>query len=615
MTSEKFITLLSITIVLITTVFSSVVFVKELIKPSDVLERTLLDNCRENKVLKDKITDENELEKAVSDCVFISEELMNSSEFTKKLNNLQYLMNFDYLFIGKKGVLLKKNSTDHKKDAEYIYKCFKDIDCSNQGSDDSITVTYLMQDTKGEVAISTTYNDLPAHQTVKNFKNLHKEISAIKNLSADLRLTLLFHKNYTFIEDKTPENVIALLKRKIDGLYLKSRGAKIRVLPWEYSDNPVNVLDRKGRQYGLDKEEYKKDEASIYHYRTVQFIEKDGEMVPWLGIYNDEKSSYSDNLSILLISKHLKNIQSGDGSFPAEMNIVEGDDKGSKDNLNIQAETAIALFKASVILKDESLADSAVKTIGYLIKKSRSAEISSALLLDLLTLCGDKCSLQEHIEKKQELIKSFGDIENIKNGIAGNPVYSGIFLKAFLIASQNNLKADPEIELLKNALEKYSGMNSSDKLRFISYLMWTGYQKNSAQFEMIRTFLNLESSLIKESLFDDRGFNDFKGSFRSSGRKNIPDTALSVLIASGLSRAVSFEYHSETLLEIESLSGNYLRYLIVTDDDLPNWGNAQAKNAVQGGVRAFPGADTVKLANSARVLEYFVNRSIKGRAR
>jgi len=613
MTSEKFITILSTAIVLITIVFSSVVFVKELVKPSDVLERTLLDNCRENKFPEDKINDENELENIASDCVFISDELAESSEFTKKFKNLQHLKKFDYLFLGKKGILLKRNTVDHKKDAEYIYKCFKDAACSDQGSDESITITYLMQDSKGEVAISTTYNDLPAHQTVKNFKKLYKEISAIKKLSGDFRLTLLFHKNYTYIENKTPEHVIPLLKRKIDGLFLKSRGAKIRVLPWEYSDNPVNVLDRKGRQYGLDKEEYKKDEASVYHYRTVQFIEKNGEMVPWLGIYNDKKSNYSDNLAIRMISKHLKNIQSSDGSFPAEMNIFDGVDKGSKDNLNIQAETAIALFKASAVLKDGALADSAVKAVGYLIKKNLSAEVSSALLLYILSLCGDQCSLDEHAEKKDELVKFFSDMANIRKSIADNPVYSGIFLNAFS-ASSEKLK-DQEIELLKNALDKYSGLNHSDKLRFISYLMWTDYKKDSETFEMVRSFVNRETVFIKESLFDDRGFNDFSGSFMSSAKKSIPDTAISVLIASGLSRAVSKDYHNDFIFETESLSGNFLRFLIVTDDDFPNWGSLKAKSSVQGGVRVFPGAGTVKLANSTRVLEYFVNRAIKGRAR
>ena len=101
----------------------------------------------------------------------------------------------------------------------------------------------------------------------------------------------------------------------------------------------------------------------------------------------------------------------------------------------------------------------------------------------------------------------------------------------------------------------------------------------------------------------------------SSAKKSIPDTAISVLIASGLSRAVSKDYHNDFIFETESLSGNFLRFLIVTDDDFPNWGSSKAKSSVQGGVRVFPGAGTVKLANSTRVLEYFVNRAIKGRAR
>ncbi len=611
MTSEKFITYLSTAIILITTIFSSFVFIKELVKPSDVLERIVIEKCNRNKVLDKSVYNENELEKEVDDCAFIPEKMIESSEFTKKLKNLNYLEKHDVLFIGKKGVLLKKNDADHKEHALQIYGCLKNGECSDLDKN-TVTVTYLIRDRSGKVEISTTYSDQPVKNTVKAFRKLYKEMVSIKKLSEkDLTLTLMFHREYTFLEDKTPQNVIPLLKRRIDGLFLKSRGAKIRVLPWEYSDNPVNVIDRKGRQYGLDKEEYKKDEASIYHYRTVQFTEKNDEMIPWLGIYSDTKRDYSGNLAIMLISKHLKNIQSSDGSFPAEMDIFEGADKKSKDNLNIQAETAIALLKASLVLNDQSLAGSAVRTIGYLMEKVRTSEVSSALLLELLTMCGDQCSLQKHTEKKDELIQFFSDTANIRKSIADNPVYSGIFLKAFSAASEK-LK-DQEIELIKDSFEKYEELNHSDKFRFISYLMWTDYKKGSESFEIIKDFLKAQNVLVEESLFDDRGFADFKGSFSSSSGKAVPDTALSVLLASGLSRAVSKDYHDDFIFETESLSGNFLRFLIVTDDDFPNWGSSKAKSSVQGGVRASPGAETVKIANSARVLEYFVNRAIKGR--
>ena len=616
MTNEKLIQLISVSIVSVTVIFSIVIVIRELAKPRDMFERIVSAECSDLITLDASLLRESELREKAGDCILVPAELLKATPLFEKISAFGSLNGFNYQYIGKKGVLIKKSDENNAENAKLILGCLKDNECPKKPVNAG-TVTIMMQNSSGKVEISETYSDIPVHRTALNFKKLLKELSGIKKLDASkLRLTLVFHRSYAYIEDKTPEFVNSLLKKGVDGLYLKSRGAKIRVLPFEYSDNPVNVADRKGRQYGLDKEEYKKDEASFYHYRTEQFIEKNGEMVPWFGIYGQAKSAYSDNLATLLISKHLRSTQKKGGHFPSEIEIFSGEDKKEKASLSLLISAATTFLKAKEALNDSSFLELALKTAGYVIEKELNNDVTKGYLVDFIDLCGDECQSPAYSVKKKELSQYFGDIKNVFSMIEKEPVFTGVFVQAFSKAFEGKEKELKTVDLLEAGFNKFKELKESDKLRFISYLTTAQFVKGTASGEKISSFLNDQTDFLKATLFDDRGFADLSGSFRTTGRKNnLPDTALSLLLATGLSRAVSYGYHNEAILDMEAGIGNYLRFLTVTDDDFPNWGDVKAKTIVQGGVRNAPGAETVKFANSSRALEYFVNRVAQGRTR
>lgn len=615
MTSEKLIHLVSILIVSVTVVFSAVVVIKEVMKPQDAFERIAQTECSAVTTLSESPEDEKTLLDSNSECILLSSDRSKKTGFSEMLFSFGRLNGLDYLYSGKKGVLVKKIAGNRSADAAFALECIRKNECSKK-SERTVTATFVMLDSFGKVEISETYNDLPLYKAAKSFNKLVTEISKIRKIDASsLRLKMFFHSSYAYIEDKTPEHVISLLKRGVDGLFLKSRGASIRVLPWEYSDNPVNVIDRKGRQYGLDKEEYKKDEASFYHYRTEQFIEKNGNMIPWAGAYSEDKKDYSDSISLLFISKHIKNIQKDNGLFPFEIETSTGEEIEGRISTNILIPAVSAIFRAGEALNDEELKSSALKAFEKIAEKEDLSEISKGYMLDFLELCKEMC-VNEHTSKmKNELTALFNDAEKLKEMIDKNAVFTGVFLRAFSISAKSVATSQKTVDILKISFNKFNNMKDADKLRFISHLSFAGFEPQTEPGKMIVTFFNEQTDFIKENLFDNRGFSDFSGSFRSFTKKTAPDTAMSLFMASGLSKAVSAGYHNDSILQMEGSIGIFLRFLIVTDDDFPNWGKLKAKSTVQGGVKSAVGAEAVKFSNSYRALDYFVNRVSAGRTR
>ena len=311
-TIEKVLRFVSASTLAATIIFTIAVVIKELTKPKDILERIKKEHCASVSELEEAPDAEYSynLKHSESECVFVPSSLREKSDFIDALFKFRTLKGFDYLFADRNGILLKKNggSLELEKEAGFIIKCFRNEKCPDSVPDKKRTVTATALDINGNVTMSVTYEDEFISATAKNLKKLFNEIAKIKKLDlAKLRLILYFHSEYAYLEDKSDKYLISLPKSGVDGLYLKSRGAKIRLLPWEYSTNPLSVLDRKGSQYGLDKNEYQKEVASVYFYRTTQFSENNGNAVPWLDGSALAKENYSPNFFLHLIAKHLKN--------------------------------------------------------------------------------------------------------------------------------------------------------------------------------------------------------------------------------------------------------------------------------------------------------------------
>ncbi|MBR4532868.1 hypothetical protein IKO70_10740 [bacterium] len=596
-TIEKVLRFVSASTLAATIIFTVVVVVKELTKPKDILERIKKEHCASVSELEEAPSFEytHAMKYSESECVFVPSSLRGKTNFTSALFNFRRLDAFDYLFAGKSGILLKKNDDSLEKEADFIIKCFRNEKCPDSVPDKKRTVTATAWDVNGNLMMSVTYEDDLISATAKNLKKLFNEIAKIKKLDlTKLRLVLYFHSEYAYLEDKSDKYLISLPKSGVDGLYLKSRGAKIRLLPWEYSTNPLSVLDRKGSQYGLDKNEYQKDVASVYFYRTTQFSENDGNAEPWFDGSSLQKNDYSPKFSLHLISKHLKNIQREDGSFPTELETSDAKEKNAKESLLMQAYAAEVLFRMAEYLEDPALAEAAEKALKYVLEKEEKDDAATAKLEALM------------LKQKKEIgyQYQFFDFDRTEKAITANFIYSGIFIEAFSLLSKDKNKDEKIVELLKKAISLFESASTENKMRFIGYLADFNPEKESASYKAMEDFFASQTAFLKEMTFDDRDFWYEEGTFTTDKSKNFPDTSLSLLLADGLMKAFNNGLiDSETGLR----SSDFIRKLIVSSDDFPNWGSVKAKARIQGGVRASNRSKSVKLSNTLRAASYFIN--------
>jgi len=598
-TIEKVLRLVSASTLAATIIFTVVVVVKELTKPKDILERIKKEHCASVSEFDNSAFNEYAyiVRHPDSDCVFVPSSLREKSHFAGSVFKFSKLDDFDYLFSGKSGILLKKNdgSLELEKEADFIIKCFRNEKCPDSVPDKKRTVTATALDINGNVTMSVTYEESTISATAKNLKKLFNEIAKIKKLDlAKLRLVLYFHSEYAYLEDKSDKYLISLPKSGVDGLYLKSRGAKIRLLPWEYSTNPLSVLDRKGSQYGLDKNEYQKDVASVYFYRTTQFSENDGKAEPWLDGSSLRPQEYSSNFFRHLIAKHLKNIQREDGSFPTELETSDAKEKNAKESLLMQAYAAEVLFRMAETLEDKSLAEAAEKALKYVLEKEEKDDAATAKLEALM------------LKQKKEIgyQYQFFDFDRTEKAITANFIYSGIFIEAFSLLSKDKNKDEKIVELLKKAISLFESASTENKMRFIGYLADFNPEKESISYKAMKDFFASQTVFLKDRAFDDRGFWYEEGTFSSDKSKNFPDTSLSLLIADGFTKARVNDLIDEK--ELFFFFG-FIPKLIVSGDDFPNWGSVKAKAKIQGGVRASNRSKSVKLSNTLRAASYFIN--------
>lgn len=599
LTIEKVLKFVSASTLAVTLIFTAAVIFQELTKPKEVLERVKKENCRLVSETERAPENETALGETKGDCVFVPELQHKETEFAASLFKFRRLDNFDYLFSGEKGILLKKTDRSFFEEADFIIKCFRAGKCPESVPNSKPTITATALDQQGNVLISTTYENNPIQSTARNLKKLFNEIAKIKNLDiTKLRLVLYFHSHYAYLENKDDNYLISVPETGVDGLYMKSRGAKIRLLPWEYSVNPLSVLDRKGVQYGLEKEEYKKEAASVYLYRTRQFSENNGEAIPWLAGSSLKKADYTSLFSLRLIAKHLKNIQKSDGSFPTEISTYDAKESNARESLLMQAYAAEILFKIAETLDDAAFSEAAEKALSSVFLKDGKDDAATAKTETLLVRRNRDMGYQYR----------FFDFDYTKKAISSNFVYSGIFIEAYSLLSKEKNKDEKIIELLKNAFSLFESANDENKLRFIAYLADFTVENGTKIHEEMKKFFASRSGFIKNRLFDPRGFKHETGAFTSSDRKKLPDTSLSLLIADGLFKALSNGLVDRETAEIVLSSSDFINKLIVSGDDFPNWGNAKSKTAIQGGVRASDRSKSVKLSNSLRAASYFINR-------
>ena len=311
-----------------------------------------------------------------------------------------------------------------------------------------------------------------------------------------------------------------------------------------------------------------------------------------------KKQDYSPFFSLRLIAKHLKNIQKNDGSFPTELETADAAEKKVKESLLMQAYAAEILFKSAEILEDPSLSEAAEKALSYVFLKDGKDGAATAKTETILVRQNKDIGYQYR----------FFDFDHTEKAISSNFVYSGIFIEAFSLLSKDKDKDEKTVELLKKAFSLFKGANDENKMRFIAYLADFTAENGSKPHKAMRDFFEAQNGFIKSKLFDSRGFKSENGSFVTDKSKNSPDASLSLLLSDGLMKALSNNLISRETAEIVMTSGDFINKLVVSGDDLPNWGNAKSKTMIHGGVRASVNSKSVKLSNTLRAASYLTNK-------
>ncbi len=600
LTTEKILRYVSSAIVLITVVFSVSVVTREIIRPKDPFERIVADECNGKYIETEKaFISESDLGSKDSKCVLIPGSLEEGSPFVKHIFQNGRLSDHHYLFRGEKGVLLRKaKEPDFKSLADSIYQCLYKNSCSIDPGlrRTKLTATFKLIDNSGDIKASITFDDEVFSQILKNSSKLLREMIAVKNYDIfNLRLITVFHLSYAFIENKDPEYISSLMKRGIDGLYLKSRGAKIRLLPHEYNDNPVAVISRKGRQYGLERDEITKDEASVYMYRTIQYASKNESMIEWLGRYSTSKSGYSDALCSRLISKQIINSADRNGLFEQETDIRTGESENFRESMLVQFFAASSLFRYGEIMDDEEFTETASKATVRLLKELRSdpSVLDRASINRLLEMCLENCGNHEALDIHVEEAVSF---------IQGNPVYAGLIING--LPDRNDASASA---IISESFKKFESMGTEEKIRYLGYLFTMELSEFPESRKLLENILESTTEFILSVRFEDKGFPDFRGGIGTDDRF-YPGILLTAVLANGLSNIINYRLTNPFITDVESEAGNFLRYAIVTDDDFGFWSNPTAKVKVQGGLRSHLRSDKVRLINSSVALHYFLNR-------
>lgn len=271
--------------------FTIIVTVRELMRSRDPLNRIVAEHCL---TLAAAGTDAppgatflpqapatvEELLKSGAACLFFDTASRDATPLTRTVFQRGALPAWDYLYIGPRGVLIIRDERTFADEAALLRSCLRDNACdAGDAGDRAQTLTLSLVNAAGERPVNLSFYDETLADILQKAPGLVTEMSRAKKVDpATLALEVAFHRHYALIAQPDEQSVGALAATGRDGLMLASRGPKIRLLPWEYTKNPLRRLATKGSQYGLDKDEYKKDIAAVKIFATARFREENGAM-------------------------------------------------------------------------------------------------------------------------------------------------------------------------------------------------------------------------------------------------------------------------------------------------------------------------------------------------
>ncbi len=293
-TADRFLRIASGLLLASFIVFALIVVARELARSRDPLIRLAAEQCvtlaaagREAppgaEFLPAVPASEQDLMKSGASCIFFDDTVRDASPLTAAVFARKPIAGWDHLFLGPRGALIIRDERDFAAGAIALRDCLRNDRCDTDPTRDpvvSLTVSLLKRSGQ-QRPLTVSFYDETFGAILAKLPGLLREMANAKKLdTAEMTLETAFHRHYARIMEPDEKKIAALAMKERDGLMLASRGARIRLLPWEYDKNPLRRLSAKGTQYGLEKEEYKKDVASVFIFSTVRHRETDGAMMP-----------------------------------------------------------------------------------------------------------------------------------------------------------------------------------------------------------------------------------------------------------------------------------------------------------------------------------------------
>lgn len=292
MTGDRLLKIVTGTLVAAFVIFAIVVVSRELMRRSDPLARIAEETC-------DTVTaagadappgasflpsPPSSAEEAarIPGCLFIDAAVRDATPLSKSFFAHETVPGWDYLYLGPRGVLVIRDERSFKAEADAIRSCIRQNACSDADAapeKDPVSLTISLLTPSGERPVTVSFYERRLRDILREAPALLAEMCAAKGRKmSDLAIETTFHRRYALVGAPDEKTISGLARPGRDGLLLASRGAKIRLLPWEYRANPLRALAAKGVPYGLEKEEYRKEVATVRIFLTERFREEAGSM-------------------------------------------------------------------------------------------------------------------------------------------------------------------------------------------------------------------------------------------------------------------------------------------------------------------------------------------------
>ncbi len=290
LTGDRLLKIVTGALVVIFVIFAIVIISRQLMRRSDPLTRIAEETC--NTVIAAGAdappgasflpAPPSSLEdiSRISGCLFLDTTTRDTTPLSRSFFAHETIPGWDYLYLGPRGVLTIRDDRSFEAEANAVQACLRRGACDDATDDERLfSLTIALRTSSGDRPVTVSFYERRLRDILREVPELIAAMCAAKGLKmSDLAIETTFHRRYALIGSPDEKSVAALARPHRDGLLLASRGAKIRLLPWEYRANPLRALAAKGVSYGLEKEEYRKEIATVKMFMTIRYREEGGSM-------------------------------------------------------------------------------------------------------------------------------------------------------------------------------------------------------------------------------------------------------------------------------------------------------------------------------------------------